>query len=325
MTDSATGRTTKYYYDFQGLVKQTEETGTNYSNSVYWTYNATNDLTRVLQVLDGTTLTTDYTYDAHNRLSTIARSVIRSTYSYDTLSRLSKLAVTRSNEQVLDLDVTYKAGGNSCTTSGQVATWKNTRYDSYNGGNQVGSTTYSYTYNDSGNITAVSDGTSSITYSYDAKGQLTRENNQAAGKSWVYTYDNGGNILTKKEYAYTTGTLGTVQSTKTYTYGDSSWKDLLTKYNGTTLSYDDGGNLTGDGTWTYTWQHGRQLAGMSKSGTTTSFLYNADGLRVSKTITNSGNPTETEYQCELERKNGLNQNHTRIPRNYLRSTISRTC
>ncbi len=98
-------------------------------------------------------------------------------------------------------------------------------------------------------------------------------------------------ITAKKEYALTTGTVGTVQSTKTYTYGDSTWKDLLTDYNGAALSYDTVGNVTGDGTWTYTWQHGRQLSGMSKSGTTASFVYNADGQRISKTV----NGTTTQY------------------------------
>jgi len=99
----------------------------------------------------------------------------------------------------------------------------------------------------------------------------------------VYTYDAGGNITSKKEYDYTTGTVGTALSTQTYTYGDSSWKDLLTKYNGTTLSYDTVGNLTGDGTWSYTWVHGRQLAGMSRTGASLSFAYDADGQRISKT------------------------------------------
>ena len=40
---------------------------------------------------------------------------------------------------------------------------------------------------------------------------MTRENNQAAGKTWVWTYDNVGNITSRKEYTYTTGALGTMQ------------------------------------------------------------------------------------------------------------------
>ncbi len=46
-----------------------------------------------------------------------------------------------------------------------------------------------------------------------------------------------------------------------------------------------------DGTWTYTWQNGRQLQKMQKSGVTAEFVYNADGLRVQKTV----NGVATKY------------------------------
>ncbi len=208
-------------------------------------------------------------------------------YTYDTLSRLSKLAITRNDADMVTTDLTYKAGGNSCTTSGQIATWKNSRYNTMSDGSLVGDTTFSYTYDDRGNITAISDGTNSTSYEYDAKGQLTRENNQAAGKTWVYTYDNGGNILSKTEYAYTTATNpSSPTSTKTYTYGDSTWKDLLTGYDGATLTYDAIGNVTNDGTWSYTWQHGRQLAGMSSG--TKSLTFDAWGNVLSVTGSMSG-------------------------------------
>ena len=73
---------------------------------------------------------------------------------------------------------------------------------------------------------------------------MIRENNQQAGKTWTWTYDDAGNILTRKEYAYTTGTLGTPLDTVTYTYGDGSWGDLLTAYDGTVYYYVT--NLQGD-------------------------------------------------------------------------------
>ncbi|MBQ6060180.1 MAG: RHS repeat-associated core domain-containing protein, partial [Clostridia bacterium] len=52
-------------------------------------------------------------------------------------------------------------------------------------------------------------------------------------------------------------------------------------------TYDVIGNPTNDTTWTYTWENGRQLKQMSKSGTTATFLYNADGLRIRKTVGNT--------------------------------------
>ena len=60
--------------------------------------------------------------------------------------------------------------------------------------------------------------------------------------------------------------------------------DLLTSYAGQARSYDTIGNLTSDGTWTYTWQGGRQLASMAKDGTSVSFAYDEKGLRLSKTV-----------------------------------------
>ena len=59
---------------------------------------------------------------------------------------------------------------------------------------------------------------------------------------YTYEYDGNGNIISKETYAYTTGTLGSVEDTITYSYGNSEWKDLLTSYDGTTISYDASGN-----------------------------------------------------------------------------------
>ena len=70
----------------------------------------------------------------------------------------------------------------------------------------------------------------------------------------------------------------------TYTYGNTDWPDLLTAFNGKSITYDAIGNPLSDGTWTYGWQHGRQLASMSKSGSSITYGYNADGKRISKAV-----------------------------------------
>lgn len=49
-----------------------------------------------------------------------------------------------------------------------------------------------------------------------------------------------------------------------HVYGDSEWKDLLTTYNGQTITYDAIGNpLTYRDGITMTWQNGRELATFS--------------------------------------------------------------
>ena len=78
--------------------------------------------------------------------------------------------------------------------------------------------------------------------------------------------------------------------TKTYTYGDSSWADLLTQYNGKAITYDGIGNMTSYNGSTYTWM-GRELRKITNGSNTYSYKYNADGIRTSKTV----NGTTTEF------------------------------
>ena len=82
------------------------------------------------------------------------------------------------------------------------------------------------------------------------------------------------------------------------TYGDGEWGDLLTAYNGTAITYDEIGNRLTDGTWTYTWEHGRELASMTKSDSSSSweFSYDANGLRTQRTDNNHYNYFYDAYE-----------------------------
>ena len=76
-------------------------------------------------------------------------------------------------------------------------------------------------------------------------------------------------------------------TTHSYSYGDAQWKDLLTAYDGQSITYDAIGNPTSwyDGT-AFTWELGRRLmsAVNSNTGLNNSYTYDADGLRLSKTV-----------------------------------------
>ena len=113
--------------------------------------------------------------------------------------------------------------------------------------------------------------------------------------TWVYNYDRGGNITSKVKYAYTTGTLGTALETIPYTYGDANWKDKLTAYNGTAITYDAIGNPLNDGSWTYEWAVGRQLKKMSRDGQSLTFKYDHNGMRIQKVLEHSWYPETTNY------------------------------
>lgn len=273
VTDSATGITTTYYYDYSDRLLRYAEKGSSYNHIVGYEYDEINNLTALVETINGTEHKTTYTYDDDNRVTAVANSSASEAYTYDAYSRVSTKVTKNSSTTVLTDTFTYRAP-TSTTTSGQVATLKSVA-SGYN-------VTYTYTYDDNGNILSVSDGTNTTTYVYDSANQLTRENNQAAGKTWVWAYDDAGNITSRTEYAYTTGTLGTVQSTVNYTY-DTTWGDLLTGYNGKTIESNTIGNMLSDGTWTYTWEHGRELMTMSNGSTTWTNTYNADGLRTKRT------------------------------------------
>ena len=163
---------------------------------------------------------------------------------------------------------------------------------------------YTYTYDNVGNITSVHslyedsrDYYLNFTNSleYDALNQLVRENDQRAGKTYTYSYTNG-NITERKEYAYTTGELGPVLGTKTWTYGDGTWGDLLTNFDGQAITYDTIGNPVAIGSKTLTWT-GRQLEQITDGDSVISYTYDMDGRRTSKTV--DGVTTEYFYNGDI--------------------------
>lgn len=69
--------------------------------------------------------------------------------------------------------------------------------------------------------------------------------------------------------------------------GNSNWKDLLTAYDGETITYDNSGNPISyyNGTrWALTWNNGRSLTRAVSTSTSVDFTYDLSGLRTSKTV-----------------------------------------
>ena len=153
---------------------------------------------------------------------------------------------------------------------------------------------YGYTYDANGNITEISRRhktaetayTKQQQFAYDELNQLVRADDLVKNCTEVYTYDNGGNILSVTTYPLTWGSLDGVTATKTVNYGydDTNWRDKLTSYDGQAITYDEIGNPLSYRGYTLTWQNGRQLATLSGNGITASYTYDVDGLRTSKTV-----------------------------------------
>ena len=231
---------------------------------------------------------TKFGYDDENRPTSLtysigATTIGQSTTTIDKLNRTTFSAV-KLGSKTFTSEYHFAAGGYG---TGSVT-------------NLVSSITQpgcncGYGYDDNGNIASATLNGKWTGYTYDELGQLIQVNDRSDtrsgsdGTTWTYSYDLGGNILQKQRFAYkdTTTPLETV----TYEYGDANWRDKLTAVNGSTIRYDAIGNPLSDGTWTYTWQNGRQLQKMQKSGVTAEFVYNADGLRVQKTV----NGVATKY------------------------------
>ncbi len=294
VTDSATGRTTTYYYDLTDRMVKYVESGTGYSHSVAYEYNALNNLTRLVEAINGTQTTTTYTYDEDNRLTGVSNGLFNREHRYDDFGRVDMQFTKCGTDLVQSSEFVYRTIGTA--TTGQLESIRLT------GDGFV--IEYEYTYDANGNILSITEDPYTAnyvtTYVYDEANQLIRENNQAAGKTWVWAYDNAGNILSRTEYNYTTGDLGTALDTVLYQYGDADWGDLLTSYDGNAITYDAIGNPTSDGVWNYTWERGRQLASMtsvsdSSNPSTITYTYDADGMRTGKTVSTYGTVIRYEY------------------------------
>ena len=143
-------------------------------------------------------------------------------------------------------------------------------------------TIYKYTYDKLGNITEVYKGNTIVNkYTYDEQSQLIQDDNLITNITTKYTYDNYGNILSKKQYTYNTETL---TKEDTYTYGDSNWQDLLTKFNDEEITYDEIGNPITIGSKTLSWIDGRSLREYKDGSTKVTYSYNLDGIRTYKQV-----------------------------------------
>ena len=206
---------------------------------------------------------------------TVSASVV---YSLDDFGRIETRSLGGGTNPFFDVTYSYKAAGSNETSL----------VDTIN----AGAFTFSYSYDGFGNATEIRRNNSLTNrYEYDGYGRVVREDLPSAVKTFTYSYDDAGNITEKKEYSYTTGSLAnkTPLDVVSYTYGDSTWGDLLTSYDGQTITYDNIGNPLSYRGKTLTW-NGRQLRSVGN----TVYTYDINGLRTSKTVGN----TTTFYTWE---------------------------
>ena len=284
--------TYEYAYDASGqLAKQTSTAGEEYN----YEYDSLGRLIRSNEYNDGTfEQRTEHIYDASNRLTKQSWYNVGGTttmsYAYSTTTGL--LSSLNANLVGTSIPVAYTYQGANQLRSkaiGSVMT------KAYNFGTSSGYRTalpnfVNYRdpdgnliygdyclYDGNGRIVSIADSgnTSSVraTYGYDEQGQLTSAT--VGGTSYTYTYDTAGNIQSKKVGSTTTNY---------YTYGNSAWRDLLTAYNGGSITYSGGNPTKYYNGSTFTWTQGRKLATAKVGNTNISYTYDMAGVRSSKTV-----------------------------------------
>ena len=281
------GTTIEYTYDFQGRLLtciETKSSDNNYQNN-YVINNYDEDghvyiSTTSLKYLSPSgwsnkDIKEQYIYNKDGTLDEekvfyLPSTGIVTSYSYDNFNRVTN-AYRFTDDFVYETDYEYFSDGNN--TSSLIGSYTST----VNGTSK----TYTYDYDSKGNITSISQGGNTITYTYDDLGQLKGEVNGST--TYSYTYDDAGNITSIVETVYNEDSgitpspaaviVGPVNPpplyvtyTNTLSYTNSQWGDLLTSFNGHTITYDGIGNplsYYNGSAYTFTWT-GRRITSAVK-------------------------------------------------------------
>ena len=282
VTDHVSGKTYDLDYDFLGrLMRVRDEKGSYYE----YTYDANNHMTRMIHGAGASHVTAWYTYDKDGREQTtkIKSDRIKTT-SYDKYGRSLGFSISTQNPFHVYLGYPEASGNREHALPNALS---------------AGKTTLWYQYDQNGNIIRIgyndySSGTMASwadDFVYDERNQLIREDSQTQDKTFVYEYDEGGNLTAVKEYAYTKAAAPSAPvRTETGTYS-STWKDQLLGWNGVSMTYDAVGNMLTRGDISYTWTRGRKLSGVN-NGKEIRYFYDHTGSRVKKVV----DGVTTEYR-----------------------------
>ncbi|MBR4419266.1 MAG: RHS repeat-associated core domain-containing protein, partial [Clostridia bacterium] len=222
---------------------------------------------------------------------------LETTYQKDSLNRLVSTTVKDDGNNGYKQEITYCTRDKKVLSGGditpiapfalkpiyKVVTDGTTPYISevktynYNNGSLTQIQTDAVTQNANGNITKYGNNS----YIYDDINRLIRENNADLGKTFVYEYDAHGNILSKKEYAYTIGLIGEVLATTTYSYDEY---DKLVAINGVEVTYNNAGKPLSYNGKTFTWEDGKLKSVNCGGNKTVTFKRDIGGLESTKTV-----------------------------------------
>ena len=91
-----------------------------------------------------------------------------------------------------------------------------------------------------------------------AKGTKKARETPLLDKTFIFSYNNVGGISSIKTYDYTTtDTPSGTYTEQTFTYGNATHVDRLTKFGTKSITYNANGEMTSYDGWTYSWSKGK--------------------------------------------------------------------
>ncbi len=184
LTDYLAGNTTEYTYDLLGRLVGSRTNGYNTVRAEY-NYDNYNRWTGQTNITSGGSHAYGVTYGQDNLVTRSNQGRFSIGYSYDSLNRVTQETLNVDNLASYYTSYSYVSGAGS-TFTGLVSS---ITYQRFGGTAEA----LSYTYDNAGNIATISEnGVLKASYRYDQFGQLIREDNAWAGKTYIYVYDAGG-------------------------------------------------------------------------------------------------------------------------------------
>lgn len=184
--------------------------------------------------------------------------------------------------------------------------------------------------------TTTGSGLQNLTYTYDVNGNITQIVDTSAtnsAKTTAYTYDDLNRLLTASttlaiagnnySYTYTYDAIGNISSSTengAYTYAGTNYANphAVTGIRGTTYAYDNNGNLTSKGVWTYAWDYQNRMASAGNGTATSTYAYDHTGQRVSQTASGITTYYPTKY---FNKTTATSTKHIFMPSGELIATV----
>ena len=271
ITDGVSGKTESYTYNdiYDRLTSYAR--GTEYTEA--YAYDKYGKVSSVTQSgAASRTYTYAYRSNAARELESISTGAYKFSPQTDKLGRNAGREIWKDNARLAAEYIYYRKAGDHATNMPISVYFGKKKGDILSISESV-----KYKYDRMGNICRIDEnGEPVVWYKYDALNRLIREDNKTFKKTWLYSYDNKGNILCKRETAFTLKeNVEECEFTNVQYEYDG---DKLLSFGTEACEYDDIGNPKKYREKNVTWSNGRQMT--SYDGT--AFTYDGLGRRLNK-------------------------------------------